>query len=996
MKEKCLLTLLLVLTSLFGLVNVHGEPKTLDSLSKDRVDSSPKTSESRLFEVINSYLDGMRGGSNPGRAKGAANNDEQRRSPDNIVTEVDKSETTRHELSNEEALARRRCQNSDWELASVSLQRALQLASTLPDNDKADKIRSKLREVQAKTDGAASEKRLDGSEIVNSVGMDMVALPAGTFEMGSSASEIRRIRSEWNVPENLLEPETPDHKVRITKAFLIGKYEVTVRQFKQFASETGYRTTAETQGWAWAFDTEKKKWVKKSGASWRNPGTKSWDDLPVTFVTHSDAHAYCDWLSDKDGRKYYLPTEAQWEYAARGGESSKRFPWGDDYPNGAQLNMADKSSPFPWADRTLDDGHPVISPIGSFEPNRFKLYDMAGNVWELCADYFDPKAFKNRTDATVFDPTGPKAGKKHVVRGGNYAFGPEIARNAFRFGLDLNTCVDICGFRVAADLKTGDPIVKAAEAQVDLNAPLTDENVGSLLARVKQLVESGKRRSAKNMIDGLKPEKKADPGCIKEPEVFVKNTLNALIEQTQDKSIQSFTNSYGMKMIRIPSGSFVMGSSEADIAWAMTVLAQGRPVNLENEYPFHKVRISRPFYMSETEVTVKQFRAFVEDTGYVTDAEEEKGGQIFNATENRFEKKDGSSWRNPGWDISPNQPVTMVSYNDAQAFVEWLSAKEKLPYKLPTEAQWEYAARGKLILGQFPWGDTLPDGDKANYADKNTDFEWRDRDADDGYKFVAPVGKYQPNSFGLYDMAGNVLEWVRDYYGEDYYKFSPEIDPEGPGHGEFRVMKGGEWTFGPVNMRNAFRGWSRPDLAVYNGGFRVVIDYTQAVRPSHFSDDFMTKEWVPTPDYKEVVQAIAKEDQRSSKTRSAMTKPVSKTPNLAAEPKIVKGVLVLDFSPKSDGKKIGLAKGDIIITYDGVSDLSSEKLIALTSRSKKDKSRPEIIFVREGREYSLKALPGFLGISVMDTTTKTPERIPESDQKNPPDKDKKNKGLNWT
>lgn len=996
MKKTCLLTLLLTLTSFVGVGHVHSELKTPEVQAKDSNGSSKNLSESRLFEAINSYLNGMRGEANSGSRKASKSSHEQRRNPDMIVPELDKSETIKNELSKEEALARRRYQNSDWELASVSLQRALQLASNMQDSEKADMIRNRLRDTQARADSSVSEKRLQGSEIVNSVGMNLVALPAGTFQMGSSASEIRRLRSEWSLPETLLEPETPDHKVRITRPFLMGKYEVTVNQFKQFASETGYRTTAETQGWAWAFDSEKKKWIKKSGASWKNPGSKSWDDLPVTFVTITDAQAYCDWLSNKDGRKYYLPTEAQWEYAARGGESSKRFQWGDDYPGGDKLNMADKSSPFPWADKTLDDGHPVISPIGSFQPNGFKLYDMAGNAWELCSDYFDAKAYKNRNDTTVFDPTGPKTGKKNVVRGGNYAFGAEIARNAFRFGLDLNTCIDTCGFRVAADLRSGDPVVKAAEAQVDPNAPLTDENVVNLMSRVKQLVESGKRRAARNLIDGLQPSKTVDTGSLKESEAFLKKTLNAMIDQTEDNSVQSFTNSYGMKMIRIPAGSFVMGSSEADIAWAMTVLAQGRPVNLENEYPFHKVRISRPFYMSETEVTVKQFRAFVEDTGYVTDAEEEKGGQIFNATENRFEKKDGSSWRNPGWDISANQPVTMVSYNDAQAFVEWLSAKEKLPYKLPTEAQWEYAARGKIPFGQFPWGDSLPDGDKANYADKNTDFEWRDRDADDGYKFVAPVGKYQPNTFGLYDMAGNVLEWVRDYYGEDYYKFSPEIDPEGPGHGEFRVMKGGEWTFGPVNMRNAFRGWSRPDLAVYNGGFRVVIDYTQTIRPSHFADDFLTKDWIPAPDYKEVAQAVAKEEQRSAQTRSARTRSESKAPNLSAEPKIIKGVLVLDFSPKSDGKKVGLAKGDIIISYDGVAELTSEKLIALTSRSKKDKSKPEIIFIREGREYSLKALPGFLGISVMDTTSRTPERIPESDQKNAPDKDKKNKGLNWT
>lgn len=996
MKMKSLLVLIMALTSSCWLVNLYAEPKNPDSPAAQSGDSSSKPSESRLFEAINSYIDGMRGTSNSSRKQDSKKTHEQKRNPDLLAFEQDKSDQIKQDLSKEEALARRRYQNSDWDLTHISLQRAHQLASSIPDAEKSEIIKKKIVDVEAKANTATGSNRIDGVEVLNSVGMNLVAISAGTFQMGSSAAEIRRIRSEWNVPESLLDAETPDHRVRITKPYLIGKHEVTVKQFRQFAGETGYKTVAEIQGWAWAFDPDKKKWAKKNSASWRNPGQKSWDDFPVTFMTQTDAQAFCDWLSKKEGRKYYLPTEAQWEYAARGGESSKRFPWGDDYPDSSQLNVADKSSPFPWADRTMDDGQPMLAPVGSFEPNGFKLHDMAGNAWELCSDFFDARIYKDRNNATVFDPTGPKTGKKVVVRGGNYAFGPEIARNAFRFGLDSNTCIDICGFRVASDLRSGDPLVKNVEEQVDPNAPLTDENVNKLLLKVKQLTEKGKRRSATELVDGVKPGKTGDEGCLKDPATFVKNTLNALIDQARDKSIHSFTNSYGMKMIRIPAGSFVMGSSEADIAWAMTVLAQGRPVNLENEYPFHKVRISRPFYMSETEITVKQFRAFVEDTGYVTDAEEEGGGQVFNSTENRFDKKDGSSWRNPGWEISPNQPVTMVSYNDAQAFVEWLSAKEKTPYKLPTEAQWEYAARGKIPMAQFPWGDALPDGDKANYADKNTDFEWRDREADDGYKFVAPVGKYQPNGYGLYDMAGNVLEWVRDYYGEDYYKFSPEIDPEGPGHGEFRVMKGGEWTFGPVNMRNAFRGWSRPDLAVYNGGFRVVIDYVQTLRPSHFGDDFLTKDWLPAPDQKEVAQAIAKEEQRSVQTRSARNRQQSKTPNIAAEPKILKGVLVLDFSPRSDGKKIGLVKGDIIVSYDGVADLTSEKLIGLTSRSKKDKSRPEIIFVRDGREYSLKALPGFLGISVMDTTTKPPDKSPEPDQKIIPEKDKKNKSLNWT
>jgi formylglycine-generating enzyme required for sulfatase activity len=152
-----------------------------------------------------------------------------------------------------------------------------------------------------------------------------------------------------------------------------------------------------------------------------------------------------------------------------------------------------------------------------------------------------------------------------------------------------------------------------------------------------------------------------------------------------------------MSMVRIPAGSFVMGSSEADIAWAMTTLAQGQPVSWKMSILSTRFA-SRPFWMAATEVTVGQFKAFVSETGYVTDAEDQKGGQVFNSQNNRFDKKDGTSWRNPGWKTADVQPVAMVSHNDAQAFAEWLTAKEKLPYKLPTEAQWEYAARGGLPM----------------------------------------------------------------------------------------------------------------------------------------------------------------------------------------------------------------------------------------------------------------------------------------------------------
>ena len=210
--------------------------------------------------------------------------------------------------------------------------------------------------------------------------MRLVAIRPGAFVMGSTPAETRRIQAEWNVPEAMLQPESPAHNVQISRPFFMGKYEVTVGQFKKFVAETGYKTVAEKQGWGWVYDENKKHWTKKTGAAWNDPGSEISDDYPVTLVCHADAEAFCDWLSRKDNRRYYLPTEAQWEYAARGGKEGERFPWGNDYPEGRKLNMADRYSPVPWADQTVTDGYARLSPVGSFEPNGFWLYDMMGNV----------------------------------------------------------------------------------------------------------------------------------------------------------------------------------------------------------------------------------------------------------------------------------------------------------------------------------------------------------------------------------------------------------------------------------------------------------------------------------------------------------------------------------------------------------------------------------------------------------------------------------------
>lgn len=955
-----------------------GEPNPKTDGNQDEAPVSP----SKLYEAVSAYLDGYHKGTPSSRKRNPGV--QKRGTPTGAAEDTSR----REKFEAEHRLAELRLQRHEWDFAALSLERALKNFVVSATPDEKDQLQKLLQDTKRSSVNAAEQTTAPG-EIINSLGMRMVAIRPGTFMMGSSPAEIRRIQNDWAVEESVIQSESPAHKVRITRPFLMGKYEVTVGQFKKFVSETGYRTVAEKQGWGWVYDDSKKHWTKKSGASWRTTGTQEWDDHPVTLVSHADAEAFCEWLSKREGRPYSLPTEAQWEYAARGGKQSERFPWGNDYPDGRKLNIADRNARVPWADRTVDDGYGEVSPVGSYEPNGFWLYDMMGNVWEACSDYYDPKLYESRSNQSVFDPTGPATGKTKVVRGGNWAFDAGIARNAFRFGADRELCTDMSGFRVSA-------IASAAELSQAKTADenvLSNENFKLLLEKVKNMVASGKRLEARRFVEDMAGSKNAKSNPD-DSVFFVKNALTSLIDLASDKGTQSFKNSLSMNMVRIPAGSFVMGSSETDIAWAMTTLAQGQPISLENEFPFHKVRISRPFYISATEVTVAQFKAFVDETGYITDAEDEKGGQVFNSRNRRFEKKDGSSWKDPGWTITRDQPVTMISYNDAQAFVEWLAAKEKLPYKLPTEAQWEYAARGGLPMSVFPWGDQLPDGQRANYADKSTDYEWRDRTADDGHKFVSPVGSYEPNGYGLYDMAGNVLEWVRDYYGEDYYRFSPEIDPEGPGHGEFRAMKGGEWTFGAVNLRCAFRGWARPESSFQNSGFRVVIELGNPVRLFHFSSDFLTKEWVPGQDQRAAATAVAKEKERSKQPVRAS---VTEKPKPSQEPG-VKGLLVLNFSPKSDARKSGLSKGDVIIEYDGARDLTVDRFLAMTAITKRERTRPLLVFVRDGYEYSIHANPGFLGISLMDTVIRGPFKRPESrpEPSIESDRDKKSKAPDWT
>ena len=246
----------------------------------------------------------------------------------------------------------------------------------------------------------------------------------------------------------------------------------------------------------------------------------------------------------------------------------------------------------------------------------------------------------------------------------------------------------------------------------------------------------------------------------------------------------------------------------------------------DDEQPQHWIRITRPFYLGQHEVTFGQFAAFVQEMGYKTEAETDgQGGYRWNEITGELEGRDPKSiWTNPGFQQDDSHPVVNVTRSDAVRFCEWLSKKEGVTYRLPTEAEWEYACRagttslfyhGNGREGLAAVGNVADGTAKARFPN------WNAIAAEDGFIFTAPVGSFRANGFGLYDMHGNVWEWCADWYASDYYSNSQVDDPKGPESAEDRVIRGGGWHGAARNSRSAHRYRNTPNHRSSILGFRV-------------------------------------------------------------------------------------------------------------------------------------------------------------------------------
>lgn len=271
------------------------------------------------------------------------------------------------------------------------------------------------------------------------------------------------------------------------------------------------------------------------------------------------------------------------------------------------------------------------------------------------------------------------------------------------------------------------------------------------------------------------------------------------------------------EMVVIPAGQFVMGAAPGEEERA----------NLPEEFrnrsqPQRSVNVKQ-FSAGRFEVTRGQYRMFAEATG-------RSGDGCFAWSGSVFEMEPVNSWRNSGYAQDDAHPVTCVSWEDASAYVMWLSQHTGRKYRLLTEAEWEYAARAGTTTTRF-WGDDADMScEYANGADRSTAAlvpgadDWHVANCDDRYAYTAPVGSYRPNAFGLYDMLGNVEEWTQDCWNGNYSGAPTDGSAVATGDCSLRVVRGGSWDDAPVGVPAAYRVGSPTTIRVYRRGFRIATD----------------------------------------------------------------------------------------------------------------------------------------------------------------------------
>ena len=581
----------------------------------------------------------------------------------------------------------------------------------------------------------------------------MVLVPGGRSVVGTDGGNL---------------DEAPAHQVFLDP-FFIDRTEVTVDRYTQFVGETGYPPPANWDGYT---------------------PPREQRDHPVTYVSWFDAGQYATWAGNQ------LPTEAQWERAARGGEG-RTWPWGDTWDEGAVVAWhPDRVGPEPVGSRP--DG---ASPCGAL--------DLAGNVWEWVEDSYDTAYFERSpvNHPVCIDPVNAR-----VIKGGSWVdAGRSRHRPAFRYdswpGFDH---YDNVGFRT----------VRSAFRPVRIQMRLTDGGASG----------GGSEGWTEELTTGIHSFAR---GSARPP----------VVESVQDLRVPTELNGQpALPMVVVPAGRAIMGDDSA-----------GGPQRPPSRLPDHDCKDT--YYRDVKEIWGKLSAGegpahLVTLSSFRIDATPVTNGQyhrymnaIAAAGEDRWKHPDEPPdktrrphyWPDAKWN-KDLYPVVGVDWYDAYAYCNWTDRR------LPTDAEWERAARGEDGR-KWPWGSTwIPDG-----ANLMAEGELRHRGIDgrpwpwpvfsfggdasplyttgDGYENLAPVGVFPAGAspYGVLDMAGQVFEWVADWYTSDALHDGP--DPTGPPDGDLKVLRGGAFLFDERFATTTFRHADRPDrkeMAYY--GFRCAAN----------------------------------------------------------------------------------------------------------------------------------------------------------------------------
>jgi formylglycine-generating enzyme required for sulfatase activity len=582
---------------------------------------------------------------------------------------------------------------------------------------------------------------------------EMVTIPAGNFQMGCDPAHNGGFScNEWW--------ELPLHTIYLD-TFSIDNFEVTNAQYSQCVE-------------AGACDPPEINSTQTRPSYFGNP---IYDNYPVIWVDWYNANDYCTWAGKR------LPTEAEWEKAGRG-TTIRGFPWGDSLPDCSIANY-------------YNNGYCVgdTSEVGSYPSGAspYGVMDMAGNVWEWVADWYSDDYYSVSPGT---NPIGPVAGTEKVMRGGGWYNNAYSLRVTVRINNNPSSYYENGGFRCAFSSPPINNLPNVPTSPSPANTA-TNQSITTSLTWIGGDIDGDSVTydvyfesndiSPDVLVSNDQSTTSFNPGTLTYNTIYYWQVI-AMDEHgsTTNGPIWSFTTETTPiipdTMITIPAGSFQMGCDPA----------HNGGYDCPSASQLHIVYLDS-YQIDKYEVTNEQYTQCV--------AAGECDPPANNTTPSRTLYYGSSTYM--------NYPVVYVSWHNANDYCTWARKR------LPTEAEWEKAARG-TTLQAFPWGSDSPNCSFTNYFDY---YEYCVGD-------TSEVGSYPSGAspYGVMDIAGNVWEWVADWYSYDYYSVSPDTNPTGPEIGTSKIYRGGGWSSGVRPLLVAYRNFNNPAITEYIVGFRCAAE----------------------------------------------------------------------------------------------------------------------------------------------------------------------------